>query len=83
MTQAGLPYQGQMDRTLDAVGRMLTGPSAGALLQSLERQIERVRNNGARRRGRKALAKAKGKRALTLEIERMCAENARTLTVGA
>jgi hypothetical protein len=54
---------------------------ADAILDSLAPQIERVRNNGARRRLRKALAKAKEKRARTLEIERMRAENARTLTI--
>jgi hypothetical protein len=47
----------------------VTREQADGLLAALEAQVERVRNNGARRRLRKALAKAKAKRALALEIE--------------
>lgn len=44
---------------------------ADAVLDSIGAQVERVRNNGARRRLRKALAKATERRARTLEIERL------------
>lgn len=54
----------------------MTRGRADAVLDSIEAQVERVKNNGARRRLRKALSKAKAKRALTLEIERLGATRA-------
>jgi hypothetical protein len=57
-----------------------TRAQADAVLDSLDAQIARVRNNDQRRRLQKALGRAKAKRARTLEIERMRAESARTLT---
>jgi hypothetical protein len=59
----------------------MTRERADFVLDNIGAQVERVRNNGARRRLRRALAKAKGKRALALEVERMRAANRATLAI--
>jgi plasmid stabilization system protein ParE len=59
----------------------MTRERADFVLDNIATQVERVRNNSARRRLRRALEKAKAKRALTLEVGRMRAAKARTLTL--
>jgi L-lactate utilization protein LutC len=57
----------------------MTRERADFVLDNIATQVERVRNNSARRRLRRALEKAKAKRALSLEVERLREKNARTL----